>query len=289
MAVLLITGCISLPHPRPGGPLADSRTNVPAEIPTWIVTGQTTRRDVLLHLGEPDAAGPDDQWFTYGSASTSGGTGVLTISLGASYESRDTVHFRRLVLQFEDNGVVRAVRLDTKRCPMWDSTLLSYASKPCLDVRRPDLGTEETRAASSTPEPASHSPEPTAAADSSGNAEPPIPLFRTVVRREGDCPERGHPRYTGHEEPADLQVLAHELVFTRQVQQHEYSTYRVDEGEPVRLPIGQIESVAVFKGTMFWVWINVHMKDGTCSSVQFNGRKIAERAAQSIQQRMAST
>ena len=61
-ALCLCTGCIIVPvnyHTW------QSRKNVRAEDPQWLVAGQTTRHEALLRLGEPDDVTEDDSQMTY--------------------------------------------------------------------------------------------------------------------------------------------------------------------------------------------------------------------------------
>jgi hypothetical protein len=140
LAPAIISGCISIPLPVTSGSLPDSRTNIPSTVPSSFAIGHTTRRDVLFELGEPDGVGPADGWYTYGSATSRGGVAVLTVSYGFSYDTRESVEYRRLLVQFDDNGVVSNVKLETKRCPLWDSQLIRFVSVPCLDFRGADIG-----------------------------------------------------------------------------------------------------------------------------------------------------
>ena len=148
VAAILIS-CIPVPYVVLPGPLSDSRTNVPTEVPTSIVVGSTTRREVLLALGEPDGRGTNDRWYSYGSAVGQGGAGVFAVGAGgggamAGYASRETVEFHRFLVRFTELGIVSDVALETKRCPSWSS--LIGATVPCLDIRGYDVDSAASNA-----------------------------------------------------------------------------------------------------------------------------------------------
>jgi hypothetical protein len=118
-----LSGCIILPIPvaRTAGAVNTYRSNIGDQTPTPFVQGTTTRRQVLLDLGEPDGRAADDSWFTYEAVSrrpglhwayvvgVEGGNG----SIGA-IDSWDTA--RRLTIRFDERGVVAAASLDRKNC-----------------------------------------------------------------------------------------------------------------------------------------------------------------------------
>ena len=60
----LVNGCVVLPLPA-NSFAAGSRSNVRAEDTEWLVSGRTSREDVLLRLGEPDEASSDDSRLIY--------------------------------------------------------------------------------------------------------------------------------------------------------------------------------------------------------------------------------
>lgn len=118
-----LCGCVYM-YPILPGPKKYSRTNVPEQLPAWIVAGQTTRRDVLHRLGEPDERRDDDAWFGYDSAIGHWGAGGgVKFVPGASgdYGGLEAVEYRRLVVQFTENGLVSAANLEEKTCASWSS------------------------------------------------------------------------------------------------------------------------------------------------------------------------
>ncbi len=280
LVTVIISGCI--PFPLRTGPLADSRTNVPPEVPSSIAIGHTTRREVLLELGEPDGTGPADRWFTYGSAISRGGVGVISgAGYSAIYDARRSVEFRRLLVQFDDAGVVSNVRLDTKRCAIWEHDA-TFVSVPCLDLQGADVGQQAGAAAVGNERPTLNEP---AASVVPTVGEAVLGHYTNVVRREGDCPLHGKPHLNEADYPTDLQIFPDALLFTIPARQQSHlSAFIEHPSVSIRVPLAQIESVDAVKGSLFWVWVNVHMKDGTCSSVQFTGYKRAREAAQLIRQ-----
>jgi outer membrane protein assembly factor BamE (lipoprotein component of BamABCDE complex) len=115
-----LSGCLPIPVPRTSGANSAYRTEINDRVPESLVQGSTTRRQVLLELGEPDGRGSDDEWFTYQSVSRRGGLrwavfidavfagGVTTL------DSWDTA--RRLTIRFDEQGIVSSVSLERKNC-----------------------------------------------------------------------------------------------------------------------------------------------------------------------------
>lgn len=215
---------------------------------------------MLLQLGEPDGSGPGDAWYSYGSAFSHGGLGILTVSYGASYDARHNVEVRRLFLQFDPGGVVSSVSLETKRCPMWTSDLLRHVSLPCLDIQGADIALQKS------------SPAPPAL----------LGQYKYVVRRPGDCSTHG--KLTAEGVTGTLQVFPDEMRLVPSTpEQKEYSAYlQPPAGESIAISLGQVRSVEYVKGRWFWKWLNVHMQDGSCASLQFGTSAQAQEAAQLI-------
>ncbi len=68
---LALSGCLVLPIVP--GDESDSRQNLGDKLPDFIVTGETTRADVLLALGEPDGESDHGEWFAYTRRTRTGG------------------------------------------------------------------------------------------------------------------------------------------------------------------------------------------------------------------------
>ena len=65
LASISLAGC---PVPIPPGYEGSSRQNVPGMVPVFIKPAETSREDVMMCLGEPDAVAVDESWISYGSA-----------------------------------------------------------------------------------------------------------------------------------------------------------------------------------------------------------------------------
>jgi hypothetical protein len=115
-AIQLLVGC-PVPLP-PLGYEASSRENVPAARPDWIVEGTTSRADVLLRLGSPDGEAADGRWMGYLSSKHVGGVAfVLIVGAGGGAVSVEAYVERRLVLWFDERGIVLKALFEEARCP----------------------------------------------------------------------------------------------------------------------------------------------------------------------------
>lgn len=115
-AVLTLVACVS---PVPSLGYGDTRGNLTATT-ALPVEGRTTREEVLLRLGSPDAMAPDGRRFGYASRRHEGGVGVWGIGqLAGGIPLGGFVEFteRRLVVDFDAQGVVSRARFDETRCP----------------------------------------------------------------------------------------------------------------------------------------------------------------------------
>lgn len=91
-----------------------------------------------MHLGEPDGTAPDESWVSYGSAIGQGGVGVALVALstgpgGAAFINAERILYRRLVMRFDERGVVTTASIDTKVCPKYKD------ARSCLDEQGGDL------------------------------------------------------------------------------------------------------------------------------------------------------
>jgi len=289
LAAATASGCV--PFPVTPGPFPDSRTNVPADVPTTIVAGQTTRREVLFEFGEPDGAGPAESWYSYGSATSHGGAGSLFVAPNnLAALTRESVEFRRLIVRFDAAGTVSEAKLETKRCAFWYGPGLAgsngpQASVPCLDIRARDVG-DQTGLAGGNERPTLSEP---AASVMASTAQGVLGRYEYVIRRAGDCPVHGRPRLDyGTVYPGELQILPDAMLLTIPAHtQMQRSAFVDHPAVSTRVPLAQIDSVEALKGrglSTLWAWVNVHMKDGSCSSFQFTGYTKAEEATQLIRQ-----
>jgi hypothetical protein len=103
----LLSGC-----PEIWLPAAErtSRDEVKEGSKLGIDVGKTTRIDVLLALGEPDGRASDDSSFTYEST-RSWAVGLYPVAGGE-------VTLSRLVISFNDDGVVSKVDFRRHKCPV---------------------------------------------------------------------------------------------------------------------------------------------------------------------------
>lgn len=136
-AALVLAGCLPVPIP-PLGVMQDSRTNLPTARPAFIREGQTQRADVLLALGAPDRVDADERWFAYSSATHQGGVAFVVGSYGgAGGVLVEGFLERRLIVRFDERGIVEAVEFEEKVCPRVG--LNEHGRSACLDLASLDL------------------------------------------------------------------------------------------------------------------------------------------------------
>ncbi len=138
MATLLLTAC---PVPIPPHSLG-TRENVADMVPAFIQERKTTREDVFMRLGEPDAVAIDDSWVVYGYGKSQGGVAfVMAAGSGAGGVLVEGAYYRRLIIRFDPNGVVAFATLETKACPHYAGGVNSQGgeSYPCLDIWGKDI------------------------------------------------------------------------------------------------------------------------------------------------------
>jgi hypothetical protein len=240
------------------GPREDSRTNVPEAVALWIVAGQTTRRDVLLGLGDPDGKAPDEHWFTYGSAISHGGIEGAAVGFGnAGSLGRESVEYRRLIVRFDDNGVVSSVDWQNKRCteyPQGSDSTGYVTTVPCVDIQGNDLTSGAIAAADTT------------AAESLAQFD--RVSWWTYPRGERPCADH---YVSYHELPSigRMEITRNSLMLVAlppQYQQADYSVIQHPAGR-VTIPLSEIKSV-IMKGRMI-----VEQKNGSCLYAEvFKGR-----------------
>ena len=113
VAVLALGACG--PTLIPAGYMATSRQNIGEGLPGFIVEGKTTRDEVLMRMGEPDERGHFDRWFGYESRRSMGGVAIgmnAPLLAVGSY----TMRYRRIVLNFSDQGVVESAAFAQREC-----------------------------------------------------------------------------------------------------------------------------------------------------------------------------
>jgi outer membrane protein assembly factor BamE (lipoprotein component of BamABCDE complex) len=97
-----------------------SRKNVAEESPADIVTGVTTREEVLIILGEPDKVSEDEVEVWYMSSKVK--SIVAMYGGGGGEMVRDYIH----VIRFDRNGLVKTMRLDINSDHIRDPTFQLY-------------------------------------------------------------------------------------------------------------------------------------------------------------------
>lgn len=136
-AALGLSGCLPVPIP-PLGPAPEARGNLPAARPEFIREGRTQRADVLLALGAPDRADADERWFAYSSATHQGGVAFVVGSYGGAGGVLVEGYLeRRLIVRFDERGVVEAVEFEEKTCPRVGVN--EHGRTACLDLVALDL------------------------------------------------------------------------------------------------------------------------------------------------------
>lgn len=142
-ALLVVSGCLPVPIP-PLGIAPDSRSNLPPTRPGFIHEGETQRADVLLALGAPDRAGADERWFAYASAAHQGGVAFVVGSYGGAGGVLVEGYLeRRLVIRFDERGIVESVEFEEKVCPRVG--LNEHGRTACLDLTALDLSDKGVR------------------------------------------------------------------------------------------------------------------------------------------------
>lgn len=129
LASALLSGC---PIPLPAGYESGSRENLGEGVPDFIVQGKTTRAEVLLALGAADGRAADEHWLSFGAQY---GRGGVIFILGRGGLGAERFESRRLVVYFDEQGVVERAQFDRKGC----THLVPDDGKPCLDPVGRDL------------------------------------------------------------------------------------------------------------------------------------------------------
>jgi outer membrane protein assembly factor BamE (lipoprotein component of BamABCDE complex) len=130
-ALPLLAGCVPLPILAHDTSL---RANVSARLPIAVEPGRTTRADLLLALGEPDGAAPDDAWMAWTAARSQGGVlAVFGGRGGGGALAVERVEYRRLRVRFDAAGRVSDSAYEERTCT--DAGALTTAQgsdEPCV-------------------------------------------------------------------------------------------------------------------------------------------------------------
>lgn len=126
----LLAGCIPIPVRNPSGPIPQSRDPISEQRWSKFVSGVTTRAEVLLALGEPDSRGPGDKQFSYISAVGLGGVSWWDVPL-VSVVGGESYRVQRLLIRFDDVGIVSAVEPESRTCVLKPSTAMKVNDSAC--------------------------------------------------------------------------------------------------------------------------------------------------------------
>ncbi len=135
---ILLTACPFPVPPRSVG----TRENIDDKVPAFIKEGVTTREDVLMKLGEPDAVAIDDWWVLYVSGRHRGGLGFIVFGGSeAAGVMLEAAHYRRLIIKFDATGIIAFATLETKDCTVFTGGAGREGgqSRPCLDIQGSDI------------------------------------------------------------------------------------------------------------------------------------------------------
>src|SRR5215469_10705752 len=104
-------------YPYPAASLANQSRECPGGNTGWLEPGRTTLADTFFRLGEPDDYAADRRTLGWVNINRLGG-GVLIFAAGGSAAAAAALgeSFRRLVVQFDDNGVVTNRWMESDAC-----------------------------------------------------------------------------------------------------------------------------------------------------------------------------
>lgn len=152
----LLSACVAVPVPvsHTAGPEPGSRGTIADTVPPTLVSGQTTRMQVLMSLGEPDGRGEGDTWFVYESIDNRGGVQWAFAAIGMNGNGGagplgNWDLARRLTIRFSAAGIVSDVSLQRRECSLWGGTSdygISQSKGDCLDPRGSDLAKQDMKA-----------------------------------------------------------------------------------------------------------------------------------------------
>jgi len=84
-------------------------------VPEFIASGKTTLEEVLLSLGQADAVANDESWLLYRCSRRTGGM-ILFIYPSPVFPTFEEIEHRRLVVYFDEGGVVERTQFDKATC-----------------------------------------------------------------------------------------------------------------------------------------------------------------------------
>jgi len=139
MVVALLPACV-IPLPIQEAYRHGSRENLGAAAKESIVAGKTTREEILLRLGQPDGAALDESWLLYVCVRSKGGV-LVFIYPSPAMPAFETVDYTRLVVYFDEAGVVERAQFEQRTCR--ETEFITQGAdvkpRPCIDVLGKDL------------------------------------------------------------------------------------------------------------------------------------------------------
>jgi hypothetical protein len=125
--------------PLSKGPLPDSRTNIAAEVPTFLVSGVTSRAEVLLRLGEPDGAADHDRQFIYMKRVRTSGHGTFLCAQGGCLIwTTEGMLYDRLTIQFDEQNKVASSKHEQISCTE-ETDSWNREAMPCMNTNNLEL------------------------------------------------------------------------------------------------------------------------------------------------------
>jgi hypothetical protein len=256
-AGILLSGCI--PIPLVSGYETGSRQNIPAQVPGFVVQGQTTRADVVLALGEPDRSADDGSWLLYGSGYSRGGLALVAVggAGGALGIAEEKMRYRLLIFHFDTTGVLSSTELKEKYCPEWSVVAApGPGSEPirCFDLSGDKLAASDRAAV--------------AAAGERVIGTYPHVIWWSDREQPPGVSVLLKPKEQG--EWADLSITDGSLVLTpslNPVPGPDFFYLVVPLQETVRLPLAIISEVST-RNRYFVTFVVLTLADGSRSSIQ---------------------
>jgi hypothetical protein len=121
--LLFLSGCVAIPYVSGEVPPSAYNRNVDEQTGLTLDIGKTTRKEVLLRLGEPDKVSDEDRTFVYEGEATEGSKlwNLIVILCGNTgcfgWEGPvgDDAEYRgcRLTINFDLNGIVTGHDFET--------------------------------------------------------------------------------------------------------------------------------------------------------------------------------
>lgn len=109
----LLLGCVPLFIPQ--GPKHVGWLDLGDSVPAFIVTGKTTREEVLNTLGPADRKASDQSWLCFGVKYATGSGAFIPI-VPLFFVGVESFEIRRVVVFFDDVGIVERATFEKDTC-----------------------------------------------------------------------------------------------------------------------------------------------------------------------------